>query len=84
MSGLKSLPCCLAMGVCACGGDFGVGESLRMRENSLESGSGLLISTAGGDWPEEGCGLRGGDGGPCGGTSGRSVRSLTRTWLTMK
>jgi hypothetical protein len=65
-----------------------VGESLRIRENSLESGSGLLISTAGGDCPEDGCGLRGGDiggdGGLCAGTSGRSVRSLTLAWLKMR
>ena len=81
-SGLNSLHCCLYTGAC-CGG-FGVGERLRIWENSLESGSGLFIRTAGGDHQEEWCSLRGSDGGPCKGTmAGRSVRSSTRTWLKM-
>jgi hypothetical protein len=82
VSGLKSLPCCWLCAGMVWGGGC-VGESLRTRENSLESGSVLVKSIAvGGDCPEVGWGLlRGGDEGPCGGTMGRSVRSLTLTWL---
>ena len=55
-----------------------MGESLRTRENSLGSGSGLVICV-GGDCPEGGGCLRGGDdGGFCEpNTAGRSARSLT-------
>ena len=58
--GLNSLFCCLYMGLC--GGSFGVGESLRIWENLLESSSGLFIRTAGGDCLKECCGLQGGNG----------------------
>ena len=47
VSGLKSLPCCLCAGMCGAGGGtycFWVGESFRIRENSLESGSGLPLT----------------------------------------
>jgi len=80
VSGLNSLPWCLWAS--ACGEGFRVGESWRARENSLESGSGLIMSIEGGDWLEGGGALRGGEGGFGGpGKTGRSARSFTLVWL---
>ena len=76
--------------MCGAGGGgycFCVGESLRIRENSLESGSGLVVISIagdGGDCLEVAWGLRGGDGGLCADTTGRSGRSFTLTWLRTK
>jgi hypothetical protein len=76
---LYNLPWCLWAGACEDG--FWMGESLRARENSLGSGSGLVMSL-GGDCPECGGCLQGGDGGFCGtDTVGRSAWSLTLIWL---